>query len=393
MHVQSNSIEATVNNILREWRDLWPGGLDERRYSTLNLLAHCREGSLGFNMARCGKCGHHEWYPSSCGDRHCPTCLGPRQAQWAEKVCERLPDCPHFHMVFTLPCQLHDLFERNYRTMADALTDAAASTLKRFQRNNWKLEGAFLSVLHTWGSALNWHPHLHVLVSAGGIDPVTRRWRKARKDYSFPVKLLSAVFRAHLIARIEALDADTAMDWPEGWRSVEQRRQRRVELCAHNFNVFSKATLGNTRAVVRYLARYTSRIAMSNSRLVGVDEEKREVTYRWKDYRDGARIKERTVSGKHFIRLFTRHLVPKGYRRIRYFGWLAGSGGITKRPEGSPGAIGERAIPVERPACQCCQACEWHYLSFYFRPRIGGNDPTPTDPEARFSLVGQRAGP
>jgi hypothetical protein len=237
-------------------------------------------------------------------------------------------------MVFTVLCQLHDLFERNYRTMADALTDAAATTLKCFQRNNWKLEGAFLSVLHTWGSALNWHPHLHVLVSAGGIDPATRRWRNARKDYSFPVKPLSAVFRALLIARIEALDGDTAMDWPEGWRSVEQRRQRRVELCASNFNIFSKATLGNTRAVVRYLARYTSRIAMSNSRLVTVDEEKREVTFRWKDYRDGARIKERTVSGKHFIRLFTRHLVPKGYRRIRYFGWLAGGVGIAKRPEG-----------------------------------------------------------
>lgn len=393
MHVQNNSMEATVNNILREWRDLWPGGLDERRYSTLNLLAHCREGTLGFNMARCGNCGHHEWYPSSCGDRHCPTCLGPRQAQWAEKVCERLPDCPHFHMVFTVPCELHDLFERNYRTMADALTDAAATTLKRFQRNNWKLEGAFFSVLHTWGSALNWHPHLHVLVSAGGIDPVTRHWRMARRDYSFPVKLLSKVFRAVLLSRIEALDADPAVDWPECWRSVEDRRQRRVELGASNFNVFSKATLGNTRAVVRYLARYTSRIAMSNSRLVAVDEEKREVTYRWKDYRDGVRIKERTVSGKHFIRLFARHLVPKGYRRIRYFGWLAGGGGIAKRPEGSPGAIGERAIPVEHPACRCCQAREWHYLSFYLQPRIGGNDQTPTDPQPRFSLVGQRAGP
>ena len=114
---------------------------------TLNLLAHCREGSLGFNMARCGQFGHHEWYPSSCGDRHCPTCLGPRQSQWAEEVCERFPDCPHFNMVFTVPCQLHDLFESNYRTMADALTDAAASTLKCSQRNNWKLEGAFLSVL------------------------------------------------------------------------------------------------------------------------------------------------------------------------------------------------------------------------------------------------------
>jgi hypothetical protein len=243
VRVQSNSIEATVNSILREWRDLWPGGLDERQYSTLNLLAHCREGSLGFNRARCGKCGHNEWYASSCGDRHCPNCLGPRQAQWAEQVCGRLPDCPHFHIVFTLPKQLHDLFSMNYRKLADVVNDSAAMTLKQFQRNNWTLEGGFFSVLHTWGSALNWHPHLHVLVSAGGIDPTTGRWKTARRDYSFPVKSVSKVFRSIVLSQIEALDHDGEMKWPEGWQSIEQRRQRRVELTAYHFNVFSKATL------------------------------------------------------------------------------------------------------------------------------------------------------
>ncbi len=392
--VQNNSIEATVNNILREWRDLWPGGLDERQYSTLNLLAHCREGSLGFNMARCGRCGHSEWYPSSCGDRHCPTCLGPRQAQWSEQVCERLPDCPHFHIVFTLPEQLHDLFTMNYRKVADALTDAAAATLKQFQRNNWKVDGGFLSVLHTWGSALNWHPHLHVLVSAGGVDPATGRWKPVRRDYSFPVKTVSRVFRAILLSRIEALDRDTEMVWPDGWRSVEERRQRRVALCARNFNVFSKATLGNTRAVVRYLARYTSRIAMSNSRLVSLDAEKREVTFRWKDYRAGGQVRERTLSGKLFIWLFTRHLVPKGYRRVRYFGWLAGGqAGLSKLKEGRPGAIGERVIPSEKPACQCCHAREWVYVSFFIRLSAPCTTGPVPEVKSRFSLVGQRAGP
>jgi len=321
-------------------------------------------------------------------------CLGPRQAQWAAQVCERLPDCPHFHMVFTVPEQMHDLFAMNYRKMADVLTVAVSATLKQFQHNNWNVEGGFLSVLHTWGSALNWHPHLHVLVSAGGIDLATRRWKPVRRDYSFPVKPMSKVFRATLLSRLEALDRDPEMIWPDGWQSIEERRQRRVTLCTFNFNVFSKATLGNTRAVVRYLARYTSRIAMSNSRLVAVDEEKREVTYRWKDYRDGGRTKERTVSGKVFIRLFTRHLVPKGYRRIRYYGWLAGGGGgIRKHGEGNPGAIGERALPAERPACSCCQSREWHYLSFYVRLQIPGHNHSGTDPQARFSLVGQRAGP
>jgi len=290
-------------------------------------------------------------------------------------------------MVFTVPEQLHDLFSMNYRSIADALTEAAAVTLKQFQRNNWKVDGGFLSVLHTWGSALNWHPHLHMLVSAGGVDPATGRWKPVRREYSFPVKPMSKVFRSILLARLEGLDRDSEIRWPDGWKSAEERRQRRVELCALNFNVFSKATLHNTRAVVRYLARYTSRIAMSNARLVSVDAEKREVTFRWKDYRSGGQVKERTLSGRHFIWLFTRHLVPKGYRRVRYFGWLAGGqAGLSRLKADRPGVIGERAMPAEKPACRCCQARHWIYRSFFVRLSAPAT-------KVRFSLVELRAGP
>ena len=152
---------------MREWRNFWPGGLSEAQYSTLNLMAHCRHGELGYNQARCGDCGHREWYASSCGDRHCPNCLGPRQAQWSEKVCDRLPDCPHFHVVFTVPKEWHDFFEKNYQIAAKEFFGAASETLKTFQKNNWGADGGFLAVLHTWGSALNWHPHLHVLAADG----------------------------------------------------------------------------------------------------------------------------------------------------------------------------------------------------------------------------------
>lgn len=350
-------------------------------------MAHCREGSLGYNRAKCKGCGHDEWYASSCGDRHCPNCLGPRQAQWSEKVCQRLPDCPHFHLVFTIPEQLHELFEMNYRAVADALTAAAADTLKQFQKNNWGMNGGFLSVLHTWGSALNWHPHLHVLVAAGGVDPTSGKWKNARSDYSFPVKNLSKVFRGCLLSRIESLEGRREVTWPNTWGREEERRQRRLDLAGRNFNVFSKATLGNTRAVVRYLARYTSRIAMSNARITGVDAESREVSFRWKDYRDGGRVTERTLPGKTFLWLFSRHLVPKGYRRVRYFGWLAG-GGLA---EGLTGKIDERAIPPKPPECEHCKGIEWDYLTF-FSP-IGRTVPESKSPPGRFSLVLSRAGP
>lgn len=361
----------------------------EEEYSTLNLMAHCRQGALGYNQARCGGCRHQEWYASSCGNRHCPNCLGPRQAEWSEKVCERLPDCPHFHVVFTVPEEFHGFFKLNYRRAADLLFGAAAETLKLFQRNNWRMEGGFLAVLHTWGRALNWHPHLHVLVGAGGRDAATGRWRQARANYLFPVRSMSRVFGAILLRGIEDLETAAEIRWPEGLDTIERRRDWRLRLAGRNWNIFSRATLGNTRAVVRYLARYTSRIAMSNQRIRRIDEEKRTVTFEYKDYRDEGKTREMTMDGKAFVRSFARHLVPKGFRRVRYFGLLAGTKGRHRELPGAPqAAIGEKAAQRPRPACRKCGCRDWHHLKFFHVPKsISQALVTGTrEGEKRFSL-------
>jgi hypothetical protein len=392
--VQVNSIEATVNSILREWRDLWPGGLRDEEYSTLNLMALCRQGPLGYNHARCQDCRNQEWYPSSCGNRHCPNCLGPRQAQWSEKVCGRLPDCPHFHVVFTVPEELHAFFEANYRIAAEALFGAAAETLKLFQMNNWRMESGFLGVLHTWGRALNWHPHLHVLVSAGGRDLATGRWRQARDNYLFPVRSMSKVFGAILLRRLEALESTAEVRWPEGLETLESRRDWRVRLAGRNWNIFSRATLGNTRAVVRYLARYTSRIAMSNQRVKRVDEQERTVSFDYKDYRDEGKTKEMTMSGATFLRSFARHLVPKSFRRVRYFGLLAGAKGRHCELVGAPQtSISEKTPERPRPSCKKCGGCHWRYMRFSHHPE-GEAQSTPEivsrlsgASKKRFSLI------
>ena len=332
-------------------------------------MAFCREGTLGYNHARCEDCRHKEWYASSCGDRHCPNCLGPRQAEWSEKVCERLPDCPHFHVVFTVPEELHDFFELNYRIAADELFGAAAETLKLFQKNNWGMEGGFLAVLHTWGRALNWHPHLHLLVSAGGRDRDSGQWRQVRDNYLFPVRLMSKVFGAILVRRIEELESCDDICWPEQQQTLEARRDWRLKLAGRNWNIFSRATLGNTRAVVRYLARYTSRIAMSNHRIKHIDKAERTVSFEWKDYKDGEKTKEMTMTGATFLRSFTRHMVPKRFRRVRYFGLLAGARGRHRQLPGSPQAsIGEKTAKRARPACSQCGRSEWRYMRFHIRP-------------------------
>lgn len=363
--VHVNSIKPTVNSILREWRDLWPGGLRKEEYSTLNLMALCRQGPLGYNHARCQDCRHPEWYASSCGNRHCPNCLGPRQAEWSEKVCQRLPDCPHFHVVFTVPEELHNFFEANYKIAADILFGAASETLKLFQKNNWRMESGFLTVLHTWGRALNWHPHLHVLVSSGGRNLSTGRWHQARPNYLFPVRSMSRVFGAIMLRRIEELEMSRDINWPEQLSSVESRRDWRLKLACRNWNIFSRATLGNTRAVVRYLARYTSRIAMSNQRIKRVDEVQRTVSFEYKDYRDGEKIKEMTLSGADFLWRLSRHLVPRGFRRVRYYGLLAGAKGRHCELSGAPqAAIGENSAKRSRPACHKCGGRDWKSQRF-----------------------------
>lgn len=352
-------------------------------------MAYCRSGTLGYNRAECESCHKPTWYASSCGDRHCPNCLGPRQAKWSQEVCEKLPDCPHFHVVFTVPEEFGEFFEHNYTAATRELFAAAAETLKSFQANNWEMDGGFFGVLHTWGSALNWHPHLHMLVSAGGAHRESGRWSEARSGYMFPVRAMSEVFRAIMLRRLEALDADSEINWPEGAESVEERRDWRLRLARKGWNIFSRPTLGNTRAVVRYLARYTSRIAMSNHRITGVDESAKTVSFSWKDYRDGGKKEETTLGAAAFLWRFTRHMVPKGLRRVRYFGLLAGKKNQFRDLPGAPGNISEQPAEDRRPACRHCDGKSWRYRRFY------GLLPASATPPAgyRFSLGGARDGP
>lgn len=328
-------------------------------------MAQCRNGGLGYNYAVCSSCQHVEWFGSSCGDRHCPMCLGARQARWAQKVCERLPDCPHFHLVFTMAPEMREFYRRNYEVATALFFAAMMATLKDYQKNNWGLQGGFLSVLHTWGSALTWHPHLHVLVSSGGACCKTGRWKQVRRNFGFPVKAMSKSFRREVVRRLEELDGES-LDWPPRAETVEERYDWRVRLRLSKWVIFNRAALKKTRQVVRYLARYTSRIAISNQRVKEVDPEARTVRFDYKDYRDDGRIKEMTLRGGEFLRRFTQHLVPKGLRRIRSYGFLCGGSKAWREIPGAPQKpVGERAPEYARPACRHCGTQHWHYVICY----------------------------
>lgn len=188
----------------------------------------------------------------------------------------------------------------------------------------------------------------------------------ARANYLFAVRAMSKIFRAMMLRKIEELDGDAGISWPQALEALEARREWRLSLARREWIIFSRPTLGNTRAVVRYLARYTSRIAMSNHRLRGIDAQSGEVSFEWKDYRAHGQKKEQTLSIPAFLRRFCRHLVPKGLRRIRYYGLLAGAKDRLSKIPGAPqNCVGEKTMKREPKVCEHCQGKEWTFHSLY----------------------------
>jgi hypothetical protein len=312
-------------------------------------------------------------------------------------VCERLPDCEHFHVVFTVPEEFREFFRNNYRCAADILFACASETLRKFLANNAGVQGGWFSVLHTWGRALTWHPHLHVLVSAGGRDLKTGAWRALDKRYLFSVEALSKVFRAMMVRKIEELEnKHSEVAWPQDCASLDQRRDWRLKLASRNWNVFSAPTLRNTRAVVRYLARYTSQIAISNRRIREVDPEDKTVTIDWKDYRNGGVQRRMKLAGGEFLRRFASHLVPKGLRRVRYYGLLCGASDRIQQIDAAPeGSINQGAEDqATKRACPNCQCEQWQHLSCRISSNLMSMWLSASGSGTKsFSLVAARAGP
>lgn len=344
--------KVTLNELLRKSRREWPGGQSEHVYSVLNLIAHCRTGVLGQMWSRCRECGHSEILPQSCGNRHCPLCLGVRGAQWSQMVCARLPGVEHYHVVFTLPPQAAEVMREDYKGVGDVFFRAVNRTLSRFMKNNLGCEGGFVGVMHTWGSPLSWHPHIHTIVSAGGMRLGAGTWRRFSGEYALPVRGLSKVFRAIFLQELQMATKRGAIAWRDELCDPAVRYQWRRSLMARDWVVYAQPTLKKTRALVRYLARYACRAAIGNGRIVEVDYAAKTVRFTYRDYREAGREKEMTLSHGEFIRRFATHIAPKGFRRIRYYGFLA------RRSGGVPaGGVEEHPAPDRR--CSACGATRW----------------------------------
>ena len=300
--------------------------LTAQHLRVLRAIAHCRTAALGGHLDRCAACGHRTISFNSCRNRHCPKCLTHARDQWlAERERELLP-VGYAHLVFTLPHILGGLALQNKRVVYDLLFRASAATLLEVARTPKHLGGAlgFLSVLHTWGQTLLHHPHVHCVVPAGGLSPDQTRWVHARPSFFLPVKVLSRVFRGKVVAGLIAAFRAGALTLPKDMQRLTDESAFRAwlrTLYRHDWIVYAKPPFGGPGHVLHYLARYTHRVAISNHRLVDVRDG--QVTFRWKDYRHGSQVRLMTLSAEEFLRRFCLHVLPKGFVRIRFYGFLA----------------------------------------------------------------------
>jgi len=278
----------------------------------IRAVSVCRTEQLGGHLDRCDVCGFERPAYNSCRNRHCPKCQSLAKAQWLEKQTSELLPVGYFHLVFTLPHQLNRLILAHKKILLALLFKAVSETLLEFSQNRLKGTLGIITVLHTWDQTLKDHFHLHCLVPAGALSFDQSRWVAARKDFLFPVKTLSQVFRGKFLAFLQQA-CDKGKIPPANIEIKASRRQ--------NWVVYAKKPFSSPQKVLDYLGRYTHRVALSNDRILQVRDGK--VTLSYRDRKDGDRKKTITLEAQEFIRRFLLHVLPDGFMRIRHFGFLA----------------------------------------------------------------------
>lgn len=352
------------------WRQQQAGHLSLGQLKVMSAIEQCRTAALGGHTLYCDACDHQEISYNSCRNRHCPKCQARAAQRWLEARQADLLPVEYYHVVFTFPEPINAIAYCNKAVIYRLLFDVAAETLTTIAADPKHLGaqiGATL-VLHTWGSALTHHPHVHGIVPGGGLSPDGERWVACRRGFFLPVRVLSRLFRRRFIEELEKLhrggdlcffgehaglaDAVAFDHWLASLRSCE-------------WVVYAKRPFAGPEAVLAYLSRYTHRVAISNRRLVSMDENG--VSFRWKDYRSKGRTRHKTMTlaAGEFMRRFLLHVLPAGFHRIRHYGLLANAGRRgnlvrvralldAPRPEPAENEVAVSLAPTF--VCQCCGA-------------------------------------
>jgi hypothetical protein len=350
------------------WRLAQAGHLSLGQLQVMSAIEACRTAQLGGHVERCEDCDHVQIAYNSCRNRHCPKCQGAAARRWLEAREAELLPLAYYHVVFTMPAQVGDIAFHNKAVVYDILFKAASETLLTIAADPKHLGAriGLTAVLHTWGSALTHHPHVHCIVPGGGLSLNGQSWVSCRPRFFLPVRVLSRLFRRLFLERLAATHAEGRLVFfgeLAGLADPAAFAAHLAPLRRAQWVVYAKRPFAGPQSVLAYLARYTHRVAISNSRLVACDESG--VTFRWKDYRaEGqARRKLMTLAPGEFIRRFLIHVLPTGFHRIRHYGLFANTARAANlakarallQPPPSPEATAEPGV-VATPAnaCPCC---------------------------------------
>ena len=295
---------------------------------TMEAIEKCRTEKLGYHEDVCDECGYRKISYNSCRNRHCPKCQSIARAKWIEEREAEILNVKYFHVVMTIPEELYLICYQNQTKIYNILFKASAETLEELARDKKYLgaEIGFMEVLHTWGQTLIYHPHIHCIVPAGGIDKIGK-WRNSKKKFFIPVRVLSRKFRGKFLYYLKKEKLEFY-----GKNEYLNNKQNFDELMSKMYNKewisYCKPPFENAKSVIKYLGRYTHRVAISNERIVS--EENGEVTFKYRDYKDNNKMKEMTVKAEEFIRRFLMHILPPGFMKIRHYGLLGNRNKKTK---------------------------------------------------------------
>ena len=288
-------------------------------------IMNCKTGKLGANVSVCEECGCVQIHYNSCRNRCCPMCQELPKLKWIDARKEDVLDAPYFHVVFTIPEELNPVIFSNQRLLYDAMYHATSATLLELCGSPKHLGAkvGFISILHTWGSAMNYHPHIHVILLGGGLDQYNQ-WRDRGGKFFLPVKILSKLFRGKYMAELKSLWADAKLQFYGTAMRFQNHYefQDLIDICySKEWVPYCKPSFNGAQSVINYLGKYTHRIAISNYRIISIDEEN--VAFSVKDYKNAGRWKTMQISGIEFIRRFLMHVPQKGFVRIRHYGLLS----------------------------------------------------------------------
>lgn len=330
----------------RSWHCVEKDTLNGWQIRTLRAIKDCRTIALGGHVDGCDSCGHVQISYNSCRNRHCPKCQGHKRQQWIEARETELLPVPYFHVVFTLPDTLNPYAIHKPKVIYDALFQAAWETIEAFAGK--KNKAGMISILHTWGQNLSLHPHIHCIIPGGTVDQ-NGKWKlsKSSGKFLYPVKAMSKIYRAKYVAILRASE-------------LEIEQSTFDALFKKEWVVYAKRPFGSPKSVVEYLGRYTHKIAISNHRILSIDDHTVRISY--KDYRTEGQKKTMTLSHAEFIRRFALHILLKRFVRIRHYGILSSSWKPNKLPnlQAVLTALPIRLLPtgIKHPKAQSCPCCK-----------------------------------